>query len=527
MVDQNKSSLIIVDDWMTGLDAGAIDRSTPVQEHIHRPSESVRANVAQALLDNACQDLRSPGKHTLPSSIDHLATPEARLVYSTQFDDDIRELQEATAAFLADQYDDGEYVATPEDIADLQNATAAFLADRCDAGYFCSNNVTPGLLLPGEDFLFPAKEATDIARTKPDAKDVLAMIDEYLNAQMSYENETNPPALDDGFGTVDMLMCRCTSFDSCDKIGDEFDNADSSDTATVTTEIAFDAPDALSLSQASYAASFFDANTATLTVYTSMNELLNMDDEDGHIPCVCRTQTGIVDDGNDSNEDVAEIGSEVVGGEVVGDDSEVWVDLDEFLFDNSFFDKDELLEPLTTHFSGQGSLKIVTQLPVILEEDEPYTAVSNSSMDFANHRGVLQPLSSRRENFLEDADDFNDAPNLLCATNLLDSDETGRIEEFFADHVWIKEPSFELQTPVSLKTMGELIDQAKLELFQALAAVSETDYDRFSTDVPTFGAELERESRSSMKRARGRDFGLTERLEVFIDLTMKHMAALD
>jgi hypothetical protein len=62
------------------------------------------------------------------------------------FDQGVRELQDATMAFLTNQYDNGDYVATADDIAELQAATAGFLADQTDGESFYLDGASHGLL---------------------------------------------------------------------------------------------------------------------------------------------------------------------------------------------------------------------------------------------------------------------------------------------------------------------------------------------------------------------------------------------
>jgi hypothetical protein len=139
---------------------------------------------------------RSLFRYTLLPGIDHLTSIIARSVHDMELEDDLRELQEATAAFLADQYDDGEYIATRDDISDLQEATATFLADRYDGECFCLDGSGPGLLLPGEQFLLPVVTAINTARADGDVlQSIIDIIDEYLPEQTWIEDlpHTPPP----------------------------------------------------------------------------------------------------------------------------------------------------------------------------------------------------------------------------------------------------------------------------------------------------------------------------------------------
>lgn len=543
-------------------------------------------DAAQVLLDETYKSPIYLDKNTFLPSIDHLTTLTTLPVYETQFDNDIRELQEATAAFLADEYVDGSYIATPEDIVDLQEATAAFLADRYDGECFCLDDA-PGLLLPGEQFLLPAATAVELARsTCHEAEDMIDMIDDYLLTQMSREDEPETTLLEATLKTA-VPKVKYTSFDDLlgpnllpktPQLGEHYDDSrllgqpyvalddlpdlhrdlhpqpilfededgehnddNFSNAATDISDVAFDAPDALSPSQASYAASFFSADTATLVVYTSMDQLLVMDDENDTLPRVHGALTIVdYDDGGEYDE-VAELDDEV------GDeDSEVLVDLDDFCFD-----WDEPLETSATQSGKRTPLNVVTKLPTILEEDEPWSAASGSSVDFADKRGFLKMLPVRRENFLEDDGEIQDndettplfadhttaagamdakvvsasrslrlngevnapinvtveegmlQPVSPCTIEFHDKYDVEQYDDFFTDDIWNDEPELKLVSPVNRAIIPELVAEAELELFEALTSVFDAVRCRSWMDVPIFDADLQKKLLSLMEVFRG------------------------
>lgn len=432
-------------------------------------------------------------------------------------EDDTWELQNATAVFLTDQYDNSEYVATPDDIADLQDATAAFLADRGNGERFCLDKIGPGILLPGEQFLFPASQALDIARPKPDpAEDVIDLDQENLHAQMTCEDASNNSLLDAAFTIVDISKSEYTSFEDVldpgwlpqtSQLGeqsaapplseylyvalkyllnfpDEVDqllgicidaridnnnNENGSDAATAISDGVFHAPDALYRAQASYAASFFDSVTETTVPYASFDSLLEMDNRHKQLPRVYREPDDgdafiVADDGQMDQDTLAE-----------SDKLLVYLD-----------DGNRFLESSSTQIVTHNLLKIVAHLPTILEEDEPYSAVSSSSMNFANRGGFLKTLTLQRKDFL-DYDDEELAPlsstyetaggivnNMILVTEdahndelLLEPQGKDGIEAFddlFAEDIWNKEPDLEMAFSVSQTLFDELLQEAELEL---------------------------------------------------------------
>lgn len=385
-----------------------------------------------------------------------------------EMDQDLQELRDATAAFLADQYDDGAYVATADDIADLERATAAFLADRADGECFCFDRAGHGLILPGEQFLLPASVAVDLVRAEPNrSESIIDLIDEHLYAQMAFEDTPYDSLVAAALMTIEVPQVVFTSFDDilgpnslpetpqlpdgldrlldlCDDTDSDNDDDDESDAGTEVYDMAFDAPDALCPSQASYAASFFDTITEGLVPYASLDSLLQMKDRDEQPLWLYREEEDIVD----------------------FDEGGAWM----------HNDGDELLDRPTTRTVRQSALHIITHLPVILEEEELYSAVSDLSMDFADYQGVVAPLASRREDSLDDSfeqltylampaaaietvnvmlvmTDDSSVSDLTAGSHGMTAFEA--FDNMFADAIWDNEPDLEL------KFSGEILNDAE------------------------------------------------------------------
>lgn len=489
------------------------------------------------------EDLESTGRSTT-QMLDVYAGPT--------INDDVRELRTATAAFLVDRYDNGTYVATPDDIAELQEATAAFLADRADGDCFIFGPAGSGLLLPGEQFLVPIPKAVNRIRSTDDAiPDIIDLIDECLNAQLTYEGAPHIPLLDTAIMDLEATKAQCTSShalkpdllpqipeleeqrlppqehlcvafeDLLESPGEmdrqlgKYENADSDDsddeidTVSDDAASAFNAPDALCHFQASNVASFFDPVADAVVPYASFDQLLEMDDRHMQLACVQQVSEDDIDDigGHAAKDDDGT--DEQVSETVRIDNNNTFVDLDDI-------DAvcDQFPTPSTAQLTEHGKLKITTYLPTIWEENDPYSTASNSSMDFVDHRGSIKSFESRRENFLDDKEEF---PQSVTGTR--------DFNDLFADDVWTNAPDLDLALPVSQPFFTELVHEAEFELFETLTAVFEVMRARSSTDVPTFGADLKRRLRLLIG-----DFErlvLTERLGKFIDVTVDRMVALD
>ncbi|KAJ4347460.1 hypothetical protein N0V95_005422 [Ascochyta clinopodiicola] len=526
------------------------------------------------------QALTSNSKHAFLPTTNHLTAASGRSMRDININDDVRELQEATAMFLADQYDTGEFVAMPDDIIDLEKATSAFLADRCDGEWFCMEGPGPGLLLPDRHFLVSASKAVEITRAVCDpTKDKADLIHAHLDSQPSCENETNTLLLDtcsevdvsqdngaslhdhvnldswrditqrdedfntsliseSSYATWGELSKLPSDLDLCDDgNSDEEDDDEFSDTTTDLSDVAFDAPDALSLSQASYAASFFDSKTETLVAYTSLDLLLTMDYERELMAFVHRA----VDDEDELDADddcgVAEIG------EVISDGQNVHLD-------DVWFDWNVPVDPSTTQFGQHCLQEVVALLPTIFEEDEPNSASSRLGTPLPQHNDLAEdddeihaPLSSRLTPTIVAIPDFTQHrrhldveanaqidgvqddglphPPSLRSTKL--HEKNFACSELFADDIWTKGPNLGLTFSVDPTVRRQFVDDAGVDLQGVLTAVFEVIQTRSWYDVPSFGTDL-KQNLCTVTHGSG-NVNWTEQMNKTIDLVMSHMAA--
>ncbi|KAF3038007.1 hypothetical protein E8E12_008818 [Didymella heteroderae] len=377
-------------------------------------------------------------------------------------DDDIRELRSATAAFLADRYDDGTYVATADDITELHEATATILSTHADGECFFRSPLGPGLLLPDKQFLLPVTDA--VSRVRGAAvfdTDLVNLVDECLDAQFTYGGLTDiqPDTLlqkadfvEDQFALQEVLYDRID-----DLLGqraetnistDEHSDADGAgthdrmDKALDEDDRAFDTSNIAYRFHASNAAAFFDPIANAVVQYASFDQLLEIE-----------------------------------------------------------------LTPLIPQFTDSVALKVITKLPTILEEEVQRSAASDSSMDFAGHRGVLKSFESRQENSLDDGEELHDYEDL-------DHNNDLQHEEYLDLTVPVSQPLFpRLEEKSDHKLLG-----TKVSVLEALRAHS-------STDVPMFIADIKQKTHLLMDDLER--LALTGRLDEVIDVIAKYMVAVE
>lgn len=404
----------------------------------------------------------------------------------------MRELRSATAAFLADRYDGGTYVATADDIIGLQEATAEFLAEHADGHCSCPSPVGVGLLLPDEQHLLPISDA--VARIRGagiSATGLIELIDECLDAECAYEDSMDislPNATttdlapgvalartlnlaassgfagdqsalqEDLYHAIDGLLGQHTVIDPP---ADERCNTDSGGTdyrisnPLVYNNPVFDASDLACRFKASNAAAFFDPVADSVVPYASFDQIL-----------------------------------------------------------------ETKLTPSTAHLTDRAMLKVVTKLPIILEEDAKWSAASDASIDFADHHGFLKLIESRRENFLYDDEEPDDEIGLVSGKAGVE-DMIG----FFGDDIWTDAPDLELALPVNKPLFSQLVDEADTKLLGALLTVLKAMQACTATEVPTLVADIKQNIHQLMNDLER--LALSGGLDDCIDVIVDRTATLD
>ncbi|CAN9464213.1 unnamed protein product [Alternaria alternata] len=305
-------------------------------------------------------------------------------------------LRNITARSATIQYD--------HSIEDLYYATTFFLDDCQDGECSCLDGEMCSLRVPGENFMLANNDDDDddcsLSDMYPTTEDISQLIDEFVNADMFdvYEVHT---------GISEVLPLDSGYFDTtpqdvkASKVIDQLLYPSSSNAASFTCDNESDSdvsdPDAESLSLNHHPKlKYVDTDTDQSVAYTALNQLLAMEEEEPR-PVIHRNTA-------DEDEEPAEIG---------------------------------LAELL---------------LPIISEEESPSSGSSSSgdSLDFANHRGFVKPLESRRLGFLDDDDSESPAmpiSNSNCIPEPLKTTDIEDYEYMFTNAIWNTTPELTFVQP--------------------------------------------------------------------------------
>ncbi|KAF3002380.1 hypothetical protein E8E13_001428 [Curvularia kusanoi] len=372
----------------------------------------------------------------------------------------VRELQRVTAAFLTDQYSNGEFVANADDIAELQEATAAFLADQ-DDGEQCllpiptavararfGQDTMPNTVFTSEENLQAQLSSEDMLDISFQDTSAGAIEDDRPVVYTSFADILGPPSLPQtppcayptptlffespslgchespSLGTqitdglepqypyvslegilkfpdeIERILAICDNEEEYE--GTDNDVSDilsyvSSDFISDVSNVAYDGPDALCRTHASCSAAFFDPNTETTVAYASLDCLLGLAYRDDDL----------VDSYSASNFENTETLVEhdaYMHCDTYSNSSEIGYTF----FDDSSDDDDTILDgdsascQSITSWIDRSVLELDTDLLSISGGDELSSVVSGPSIDFTNYRGSLIPLTIRRPDFLDD-----------------------------------------------------------------------------------------------------------------------------
>lgn len=349
----------------------------------------------------------------------------------------MQELRSATASFLADRSNDGTYVATIEDIEELQEATAMFLAEHANGDCCCLGPVGIGLLLPDEQSLLPITDAVNRVRGAAlAASDLINLINESVDAGWVYEDAMHISLPD---VTVTELTPRAALsrplhlVSTCDFVEDQ----------SVLQQERYDAIDDLLGQRADIDSSADKPNdTDSDSTDDRMNKALNQNGQAFDASDIaCRFKAS----------------KAVAFFDPVADTVVPYVSFDQIL-------KIELTPP-TAHLTDRASLKVVTRLPTILEEEVQWSTASDASTDFADRRGFLKSIEPRRQNFLDDDEELDDVDGLHDEHGL--ASHKSCVEDFdgfFSNDIWINAPDLDLALPVREPFFPQLVEEADNEL---------------------------------------------------------------
>lgn len=501
------------------------------------------------------------------------------------FDQGEGELQDATKAFLTDQYNNGDYVATADDIDELQAATAAFLADQTDGEYFNLDCAGHGVLLPGEQFLLPISTAVGRARSEQDTvREVIDLVDECLDRQVLFEDVPDTPLLEATPKPSNDQDVVYTSF--VDILGPDslpktppFDARTHTLTISMTPTITAQMTPTITPQMATAPDSEYPwvSLEGILKCPDGIDRLLGICDDDEEYSS--RSETDVSDAMSDISK-IAYDGPDALcpahasySAAFFDPTTETLVpytSLDTLLgmdYQHSciaesdrksgmftFYDSDsdtnsdedglditnEDLEPFITgvHYSF---LHIDTDLLMVLEGDELSSAVSDLSADFANRRSFLHSLAQRRSDFLADEEDLSATPTSTTVDDMMeelhnetaifgdaelpfDMETADMSNEMFTHDLWNNDPDLTLTMPIGQHHATRLIGEFEHELFKTLTGVFQAIRSRSSANPSTFADDFKRELYLLMGNLQ--NLVPTEHLEDSVDQVVHHMVVI-
>jgi hypothetical protein len=415
---------------------------------------------------------------------------------------------EARTAFLA--YDN--------DIHALQHATAEFLADSFECSFL--GNKVCAAAQPGENFFLAANNSgVGLSVQYSTAESLLSLIDQVVDVeplveeltdssnfqyeQSAHRIQTSPGTFFDsssshfiGYTALDQLLSPsndvsyvvCAQSDAADNVSDTSDEVLEVAIAQATNILDEEA-DESSITLPS-GLSYFDADTQRCIAYTAFNQLLMELDNDETLPRIHRSSDDLCVDDFTASGDILEIGalsdSDTVDGldiAVVDSNGLAGFDFDLDLVGvqnqlNPVMVSSALPRPVKTlrSYSSTGRrsrsrplLVVNTHLTDVIEclssESKASSGASSSdeSIDFADQRGFVQPLSARSSDFLDDEDSEDDdgisksttlpepsapsSPSSAISTSASPNVEVAC--ELFKNTVWHYNPIIELTFPLT------------------------------------------------------------------------------
>ncbi|KAF2032989.1 hypothetical protein EK21DRAFT_109443 [Setomelanomma holmii] len=424
----------------------------------------------------------------------------------------------------------------------LQQATAELFADRIDGDYTCLNDKVGTVLIPGDNFLLAENDTSlGLSLEHPTAASLLQLIDDIVEDELlvpeplvirrpELNASPGPGAL---FDIARQQFTKITALDQLLQCPPNVSSVvraqfDADDNVSVMSEDDTDELPTLELSELFY----FDADTKQNVSYTAFNQLLiDLNNDEDTIARIHRMDTVLEENDTGSDAGLLEIG------EVPSNGTEA--EPGNSLQDKSAFDDDVSLEldippkqpelkvnnPLTKTIGSLHSstyvwrgkplkrpqLTISTELSTIVEvsSDEdiaPLSASSDSSLDFADHRGFVKTLSTRRTNFLDDEDEIGgpqsvrspyDPSELFLSTTMSPTTIVENYHEVFSDAVWHCEPDLHFHFPENdpppwndRLPNPNALDALETEIYALIAFTFQCMNDGQLDQLPTLGSDL-------------------------------------
>jgi hypothetical protein len=433
--------------------------------------------------------LRKLIRNNFLPGVEHISNVEARSALLT-YDSDIQELQHATAEFLADNFE------------------CSFLGNKVGA-----------TMLPGENFFLADNHSgVGLSVQYPTAESLLFLIDEVVDGeplveeltnssnfqyqQSAHHVQTSPGTFFDnsssqfiGYTALDQLLSSsidvsyvvCARSDAADNVSDTSDEVIELAIAQATN-VSDEETDGSSMILPSEL-SYFDADTQLCVAYTAFNQPLMDFDNDETLPRIHRSNGDFDVYDFVSSNGILEIG-ELPGSDMVDGLDIAVVDSNELAgFDFSLDPVGAQNEPnpvmvspaeprsvktLRSYSSARRRprshphLIVNTHLTDVIEISSSESRASSGSssdesIDFADQRGFVQPLSARRSDFLDDEgseDDYGISRSTTPSEPSVPSSPSSHSStpaspdlavacELFENAVWHYDPIIELTFPLT------------------------------------------------------------------------------
>jgi hypothetical protein len=455
------------------------------------------------------------------------------------------------------------FVTYDSDFQVLQQATAEFVANRHDGECTCLDDKVSIVLMPGDNFLLAENDtALGLSVENPTAASLLDQIDAVVDDELLEES----PCLGAFFNAAQQQYTTFTALDQLLQYPQHVSSiiCAQSDAADDVSDMSEEDIDELRMVQASEL-HYFDADKQQHVTYTAFNQLL-MDPDEDTVSRIHRMDD-VFDDDPDLEAVLLEIGEppsndEAAECEVVsppasafedfGFELEVLQNQPELNTNNlmQFQSIDSLQSFWRSKSVKRPKLTVVTQLETITEVPSDgdvgsascSTPSSDASIDFADHRGFVQALPTRRADFLDDEDSGDELEGPQSVSCPVDSDElflsvptssSDLVEDFyevFSDAIWHCEPDLYLSFPVNGPAEStdhfphpDLLEEFEIEINVLIAFIFECINDGRSDQLPTLGSDLHWALGALAGEYLG--FALVERLGAAVEILLERTAA--
>lgn len=421
-------------------------------------------------------------------------------------------LTEVTARPTFVQYD--------HDLYELYQASVAFLGDHVDNECICLNQNPSDAVMPGENFFASNAAAYGISMERPNSQSILHLIDELATTEMFLDDEVHEVnEVNEVDESDEIRIFEAIDKYAASELVFENDLTDSTVGFDVLSEISCDScqpADGFSFVQPG---AFHDTDTEQTSQYKALDELLHASAKVGALN-IGQLATDPMYQGSDMSCNVGDDMSTCLPSDLTYYDASsqqyiVYTAFNQLLkpneyetpphmyraYDDDHFDEDTDISKSTpdgtlpptsplrivngialadldfefarssnpmveraplrrSSFTRLRRFKTMTLLETIYEEVEEQesslSVTSDDSLDFADHRGIVDPLSVRRVDFLDDEEDSSQGAEDVEDGGYNDKGMTEYYEDDSLDEsgIFRREPSYSHVTAPSTSPLS-------------------------------------------------------------------------